>query len=543
MPTPDWEEPLNSFLKSIMIARYGSAEGKLGQQRLAMEQQRLNAEQANHAADMQQRASQFGQEMEYRKNQALAEQAFRDKTLAQGEAARQDASQERFRAAGGQLFATPTDKTFNLGVNPLQAPNPADILMPRAATQPVGPQMNQETASMSNPAVNLPMPQQPQIPIQMTIPAEAQLPDPERYQKTVPPLGTPAGQEAYFPTLKGKTLEAKEAADEANQITVTPAMERSFSDLGLKAGDKIDRNMIPIMENAASRALTRQQTASQFQANQITKQNEMDLKQFLAEMALDRKGAGKSVPDKQAKANYDAVMGATDPAEAYKSLAPPEKSRFRQDAEDAGHGIPSSISSQSKTQETAARNSKGMIDQFEKTLKDPDINRNIGPIMGNVAALAQGKIGTTLSYTDPLTGRPATPQRNAEINQKVQTFRSALTYMLFSEGKQLMPGRISSQLIDLLKETSPNPRQALPLLEGSLAAVKNNANEYLTSAEKERFNGRVRPGFIESLYPERTKADGLPESTKKSIGPGMSVNVGGHKIYHDPDDNNFYEIP
>jgi len=533
------EQAVDQFLKSIMMLRYGSAEGKLGQQRLQMAQQRLNAEQANHAADMQQRANQFGQELALRKQEADAAEKFRQATLEQGNLARQDASQERFRAAGGQLFATPQDKQFELNVTPTEAPNPASILMPKAATQPVGPQPTLEQASMADPT-NLPMPQQPHIPIQMTIPAEAQLPDPERYQKTVAPLGTPAGQEAYFPTLKGKVLEQKEAADEANQRIVTPEMERSFGDLGLKAGDKIDMSMLPIMENAATRRLARIQAQNQFDANQITKQNEMDLKAMLGQLALAKKGEGKTISDDQARHNHNVIMNASDPAEAYKSLSPPEKTKEREMLDNEGVGVPSSISAQSKSQETAARQSKQSISIFEQALKDPDFydakgNFRFGPVMGRLEDLQQGKVGGMVPFSSD-------PAKNAEINRKVQQFRSAITYMLFSEGKQLMPGRISTQLIGLLKETSPNPREALPLLQGALDAVKNNANSFLTAAEKERFNGKVRNSFVDNLYPERTRVN-LNNDVKKTIAPGMSVNIKGHRIYHDPDNDEFYEVP
>lgn len=536
MPEPDWAGPLNSFLNTVMKSRYGSAEGKLGQQKLALEQQKFDAEQSNHQADMQSRAQQFGQELNMRQAAQTNTEAYQKAMLDETKATRIDAAQERFRQAGGILQPTPTDKSFDLNVAPTTALNPASIMMPQPSTQPVGPTMNLDTAIKSDPGQNLPMQPVQQPPIHMDIPASAQGPDPERYQQTVPPMGTPPGQQAYFPTLKGKVLEAKEATDEANSTTVTPEMEKAFGDLGLKAGDTIDKSMIPMMENAANRRLTRAQQENQFSANQISKQNELDMKLLLGQLAAQKKGDGKSVSDPQATANHNTIMNSSDPAEAYKSLSPLEKSREREMLDNEGVGVPASISAQSKTQETAARNSKAQIGQFEKLLNDPEITNNIGPAMGRYEDLAQGKVGTTVHVSND-------PAENDRINQKIQNFRSGLTYMLFSEGKQLMPGRISSQLIGLLKQTSPNPQQALPLLKGSLAAVKENANTFLTSAEKERFNGKVRQNFKENLYPERNKLDGLSKDVQGKIPEGMQINVGGHDIYHDPDDHNFYEVP
>lgn len=532
----DFPDPVDSFLKSFFMVRNGTMDRQLKLQNAKLAQDKFSAEQANHQADMAQRAQQFKDEMDLRTRQQSNTEAYQKAMLDETKATRADASQRDFRDRGGIFQAPATDQPLPYQTGGSQGPGQQSLLpqVPGLTVppQPVGPaaaQMAPEAASQ-NIIQGLPGMKSPVIPMQGTLGAEAQGPDPTLFNKVTPPMGSPAGQEAYLPTILGKAQQEAAGKKAANQIEWTPEMAAAMPEYGLKPHEMVDQTMLPLFEKHLDFKAQQLQhdrefnQGEEFKADQAAR--DRDLKMALAQISAQKKEAGGLSP----AALDNAVKSVMQNPDNFETHSPKTREAIENELEDKfGLPAPTKLSTQNKSQETAALNSKAQIQTFENMLKDPDIQKNIGPAIGRYEDLVQGKIGSTAGFTP-------------EVAQKVQQFRSALTYMLFSEGKQLMPGRISSQLIGLLKETSPNPRQALPILNGSLAAVKGNANNFLTAAEKERWGGKMRPDFIQNLYPERTPVK-VGDEVKKSIRPGAAINVGGHNIYHDPDDDKFYEVP
>lgn len=533
MPAPDWEGPLNSFLDTVMKSRYGSAEGKLGQQKLQLAQQKFDAENANHQADMQQRASQFGQELSLRKEEAANAQKFRQSTLDQGEAARQDASQERFRAAGGQLFNTPTDKTMSLNVNPAQAPNPASILMPKAPTQPVGPQMTQEQASMSNPAVNLPMQPPAQPPVQMTIPAEAQLPDPERYSPTVAPLGTPKGQSAYFPTLKGKVLEQRDAETEANQMAITPELAQAMPGMGLEVGGTLDRRMVPIIQKGLEYKQTMAEKATEFaETSAQRKQAEQDNVQLkMALIALKAHSDGGDV----GKMYGESVMDNPDAKVPLKFQ--PEALKYVRD----NYGmksLPADMQASDVQPFEAAVTAINMANSLKKKLTDPLIGGNLGPIMGPMQDLTQ-----RLGQDPRFKGNPG-------AIMSMQDFRSEVTGNFVNELKSINP-RAAASLQGLVAKMAPNERMTSAMFEGALNGMSTVAYNRIQAVRDRQFGGKA-PDSVMAKYPtpqQPIKGENpiwRKEGDSNYIGKDDSkvVNAGGKRvwIYHDGSNDKFYQL-
>ena len=304
---------LNAYFQGLKMLQEGVNRDRLTKaqtQEFQLQNQRLQMEDAHHKADMNQRANQFAQE-----------QAYRDKQEQFQQAQAKTQSQERFADRGGISLDKPTDQPlpFQTGGQPQAAP-PMDLSFmgaPKPATQPVGPSAQSMTpeAQGLNIVQGLPLAHAPAIPMQGTLGAEAQLPDPKEFTQESGPMGADQGKLYFTPTPYGKALQAKQAANAVNQMEVTPEMEGLFKDTDLgdhiKAGMTIDRTILPMLESAASRKMQREDREQQFTAtmanNNEQKQRDREKSIAIAQIARAMKESG-GISDDTMDAVHKSIM-------------------------------------------------------------------------------------------------------------------------------------------------------------------------------------------------------------------------------------------
>jgi len=175
-----------------------------------------------------------------------------------------------------------------------------------------------------------------------------------------------------------------------------------------------------------------------------------------------------------------------------------------------GLPAPVQIGTQAKTREDAAANTIENLKTIKQLLNDPVVRQRLGPAMGRLGN-AEQTVGATMGLS---------PQDA----QKIQRFRSALTYLYLGEGKQMFGGRPPEQLMSKLEATSPKVAEIMPLLLGSLSAIEDNSNNALMNAERQRFGGKTRDNFESGLSRQFTKGTG-PQTSKGPIGPGTTTNT------------------
>lgn len=150
--------------------------------------------------------------------------------------------------------------------------------------------------------------------------------------------------------------------------------------------------------------------------------------------------------------------------------------KFRQAT---GLPLPTALSGATQTQETAARNALDGIDFIKKALDNPEIRKNIGPIMGRLGNLEQ-RIGTA-------------PTMSPEAEALAQELRTRMRYFVFQEGKAVLGGRLPQNLMKSLEESSANVKMDPAMLSGALNGAEGNAQSVMDNADKQRFGGAMRP--------------------------------------------------
>lgn len=486
MPAPDWEGPLNSFLSTVMKSRYGSAEGKLGQQKLALEQQKFNAEQANHQADMQQRAKQFGDELDFRKASLKGQQDQMD--YMRGRDNQNDLRQ--LTEHGAFPMATPQDQ--NTLTTPAPMTNPAQVLMPRAQTQPVGPQVPQDIAAQNDPT-SLPL-QAPQVPVNVQLPAAAQVPDPANAIPIPRPLGDPSKDNQWYQkTPQAMVLEAAQAKKQAEMESwtkYTPSMDKFVKslDLGVDTPWEMNEPMDPkVLETFKTMADLKGTIASKERMGQDTDSMKMflsaqanDAKMRMAELkALKGDGGADDINDMT-----DSVVKTGDP----KSIPAKFKPQVTADLKKR-YNLPfpsEAVTSSDNDRVTAAQSLKQFTRNLEENLSDPVLLHQLSPLMGR-GALLQEQIGKNFGL-DP------------EHEAKMQTILNQLNSMNALDVRAQIGGRASYQMFNAFKDANPNARMDPNMFMGALHGMEFAANAALQSVNDKRWGvGNSPPGFKESL--------------------------------------------
>lgn len=143
-----------------------------------------------------------------------------------------------------------------------------------------------------------------------------------------------------------------------------------------------------------------------------------------------------------------------------------------------GLPLPTPISATTQAQETAARNALDNAAFVQNALKNPEIRANIGPIMGRLGNAEQA-VG-------------AAPNLSPQAAQLAQELRTRMRYLVFSEGKAVLGGRMPQELMHQLESSSPNVRMTPNMLAGALSGVTENARSVMDNADKQRFGGQMR---------------------------------------------------
>lgn len=544
----DFPDPVQNFLKSFFLARYGGAEAKLGQQKLALEQQKFNAEQANHQADMKQRSDQFGQEMDFRKATMKGQQDQMDYTRNRDN----QLDIKNLTEHGGFSMPTPQDQTTlttpTTGVEDME--NPAQVLMPKAATQPVGPAVPQDIESQNNSIQGLPMRQTP-VPVSRTLSAADQLPDP-KYATPLPrPLGDPDKNNQWYQktpqTMALEAAEAKKEAEKESWAKYTPSMDKFVKslDLGVESPWGLNEPMDPkILDTFKTMADLKSSITSKEKQGDNADQLKLMMEgmrensaQLIASM---RQSKGDS--DADVAAIGDSIIQTGDATKATGKMVGPVASYLKS----KGLPLPAKIPTDLAGREDAAGLLKANIANVRDIMSDPQIAAIANPYFGRMAELQQAIGRNQIFKNDPV--RAA----------KLQQLMTQLNNMAANEVRANIGGRASNQMFEAFKATNPNVKMDIPMFMGALHGVEASANNVLTEAQEKRWgkgNSDKIPGFKESLGAKQTLVGSPPPHWSNPKDQKNFIPFGAMKpmpdpdnpgkmlkIYHSSDDDKFYRV-
>jgi hypothetical protein len=177
--------------------------------------------------------------------------------------------------------------------------------------------------------------------------------------------------------------------------------------------------------------------------------------------------------------------------------------------EATGLPLPTPLSGATQTQETAARNALDGVSFIREALKNPEIQKQIGPIMGRLGD-AEQRVGTAVGLSP-------------KAEQIAQELRTRMRYFIFQEGKAVLGGRLPQQLMQQMESSSANVKMDPNMLLGALKGAEDNANSVMDNADKQRFGGKMRSREMRGQAPPASGA----LSTGHAVGD--VVTVGGKK--------------
>lgn len=159
-----------------------------------------------------------------------------------------------------------------------------------------------------------------------------------------------------------------------------------------------------------------------------------------------------------------------------------------------GEPLPPILKGDEQKNQNLALRTLNNVANVRRLLADPDVAPSIGAVYGNIG-LGEQKLGTAL------------PGRLTDVQvRKAQELRASLEYLLLSEGKNVMGGRIPQQTLEGLKDVSARPNTQTPMLLGSLKATKDNAVGSLRAIYQA--HGQAPPSVIlplEKIYAKNQK--------------------------------------
>jgi uncharacterized protein YjgD (DUF1641 family) len=162
-----------------------------------------------------------------------------------------------------------------------------------------------------------------------------------------------------------------------------------------------------------------------------------------------------------------------------------------------GLPLPTALDAQTATQETAARNALDSITAITEALKNPEVKKQIGPIMGRLQN-AEEKVGAAAGLS-------------AEAERLAQELRTRMRYFVFQEGKAVLGGRLPQKLMEQLEQSSATVKMNPSMLAGALEGARKNAESVMDNAERKRFGGRMRQRSFRNATPE---PDAIPGDVK-----------------------------
>lgn len=149
-----------------------------------------------------------------------------------------------------------------------------------------------------------------------------------------------------------------------------------------------------------------------------------------------------------------------------------------------GLPLPTAAGAAAQTQETAARNALDGIDFVTKALENPEVRKQIGPIMGRLSNVEEA-VGSAVGLSP-------------EAEKLAQELRTRMRYLVLQEGKAIMGGRLPQQLMGEFEKSSANIKMDPDMLRGALGGAKNNAMSVIDNVDRQRFGGKMRPRSMRS---------------------------------------------
>jgi hypothetical protein len=177
--------------------------------------------------------------------------------------------------------------------------------------------------------------------------------------------------------------------------------------------------------------------------------------------------------------------------------------RFRQQF---GIPFPTPLEGASLQQEGAAKSTQADIDWIRNALQNPNIAKNVGPLMGNI-----GNIEQALGTATGLTGADA---------QQAQEFRTRMRMMLANEAGA-MRARINPKVMDDLASSSGRVNMDADMLKGALDGVEGYTKNKLDTFERQRFGGQMRPPSA------RNPAMAVPANVSEAL---KGASIGKHQL-------------
>lgn len=130
------------------------------------------------------------------------------------------------------------------------------------------------------------------------------------------------------------------------------------------------------------------------------------------------------------------------------------------------------------------------VQELREDLKDPDIQKRLGPILGRVGN-AEQDTGATIGLS---------PQ----AAQKAARLRANMRYLFANELKTNIGARPSEFLAKQLESASPNVKLNDPMLLGTLQGVEDSALRTHDAVDQSRFGGKMRSRAQRGLTPSVT---------------------------------------
>lgn len=163
-------------------------------------------------------------------------------------------------------------------------------------------------------------------------------------------------------------------------------------------------------------------------------------------------------------------------------------------SKNTGLPLPTALSGQTQQQETASRNALDNINFIRQAVKNPEIQKQLGPIMGRLGNAEQA-IGTAAGLSP-------------EAEKLAQELRTRMRYFVFQEGKAVLGGRLPSNLMKSLEESSGSVKMDPSMLKGALSGAEGSAQSILDNADRQRFGGKMRSRDMRSGKITVTAPDG-----------------------------------
>lgn len=179
------------------------------------------------------------------------------------------------------------------------------------------------------------------------------------------------------------------------------------------------------------------------------------------------------------------------------------KSKVMQDfTAETGLPFPRPSSSSTQASETAARNALDNIQYINDVIKNPEIRKNLGPILGRLQEVEQ-HVGSAGNMSP-------------EAEKQAQELRTRLRYFVFQEGRSLLSGRLPQNLMEQLEKSSASVHMDPNMFQGALNGANDSALNVLDNADRERFGGQMRSRIDRGLPTSTAQVADIPSHLSQS---------------------------